>query len=143
MVYGSRSGGNILDLVLTSEEDHIGQIQIIPPLLGCDYCPTSVEYIFSADTASQVKTQDSPPRCDWHQGKCNKIRSILSDTDWETIFEGLNASECFDLFTNQVTTLCKQFVLMKPAVSDKPTWPTHPRPVLSMGSSVLGLHSKQ
>ena len=120
------SSGNILDLVLTSEDDRIGQIQIPPPLPGCDHCPTVVEYVFSADDASLVPTQDPPPRRAWHKGKYNKIRSILCDTDWKTTFEGLSASECFDLFTNQVKTLCEELVPLKPAGSDKPPWPTRP-----------------
>ena len=31
--------GNILDLVLTSEQDQVGSINVLAPLPGCDHCP--------------------------------------------------------------------------------------------------------
>ena len=119
------TSGNILDLVLTSEDDRIGQIMIPPPLPGCDHCPTVVEYIFT-DAESQAPIQDPQPRRAWHKGKYNRVQSNLTDTDWATTFEGLNASECFDLFTNQVTALCEEFVPLKPPGSENPPWPTRP-----------------
>ena len=39
--------GNILDLVLTSEPDRIGMIEVLPPLPGCDHSPTAFEYAFA------------------------------------------------------------------------------------------------
>ena len=41
--------GNILDLVLTSESDRIGRINVLPPLPGCDHSPTMFEYAFDSE----------------------------------------------------------------------------------------------
>lgn len=38
--------GNILDLVLTSEPDRIGSLNVLAPLPGCDHCVISFDYIF-------------------------------------------------------------------------------------------------
>ena len=30
---------NILDLILSTEDDRVGSVQVLPPLPGCDHCP--------------------------------------------------------------------------------------------------------
>ena len=43
--------GNILDIVLTTERDGVGTLDVLPPLPSCDHCPTSFEYEFSDECA--------------------------------------------------------------------------------------------
>ena len=40
---------NVLDLILTSEEDRIGRVGVSPPPPGCDHCSIFCEYEFDAD----------------------------------------------------------------------------------------------
>ena len=117
------SSGNILDLVLTSEEDRIGQIQTLPPLPGSDHCPVVVEYIFSAHIPLLAQ---GPGRHAWNRGKYSRIRPILSGIDWCAEFEGLNTNDCFELLTTRVKSLTDEFVPLKLDRNSKPPWPSRP-----------------
>ena len=93
---------NILDLVLTSEEDHIGQIQTLPPMPGSDHCPVLMEYIFSAHIPLLAQ---GPERHAWNREKYSRIHPIPSGIDWRAEFEGLNTDNCFELLTTRVKLL--------------------------------------
>ena len=41
--------GNVLDLILTSEEDRITTVHVQPPPPGCDHCSIHCEYVFDMD----------------------------------------------------------------------------------------------
>lgn len=40
------TSGNILDLVLTSEDDRVGEVRVLPPLPSCSHSPVVFDYIF-------------------------------------------------------------------------------------------------
>ena len=62
-------------------EKHLGRQRIQKSVIFEQvYCPTVVEYVFSADATSQVQTQDPPPRHDWHM-----MISIMIRHDWQDI----------------------------------------------------------
>ena len=105
------SSGSILDLVLTSEDDRMGHIQVIPPLPGADHCPILAEYIFSARIPSQ--TQDPQSRRAWHKGKYNRICSVLCETDWDAELDGLKANECFEFLTAKINSLVDDLVPLR------------------------------
>ena len=54
--------GNTLDLILTSESDRIGRLEVSAPLPGCDHCPTSCEYVFDNIAANNTQESSFPPQ---------------------------------------------------------------------------------
>lgn len=57
--------GNVLDLVLTTEQDRVGRV-VDPPPPGCDHCSVHCEYLFDAEVQSPMQGQ---ARLLWHHGQ--------------------------------------------------------------------------
>ena len=71
--------GNILDIVLTSEEDRVGSLLVMPPLPGCDHCPVLFDYVFETDApiSSGGPDRAGDQHRAWHKGKYSLIRQHL------------------------------------------------------------------
>ena len=41
--------GNFLDLVLTTEDDCVGDVQVLPPFPRCHHCPVVFQYFLQYD----------------------------------------------------------------------------------------------
>ena len=115
--------GNILDLVLTSESDRIGRINVLPPLPGCDHSPTMFEYAFDG-----VHPQGLPsiPSKHWQKGNYGAISDYLSHLDWDFELAYLNADESFKHFAGVLHNLVQQFVPIKPKSVKKAPWLKRP-----------------
>lgn len=50
------SSGNILDLVLTSEKDRIGKLELSPPFPNCGHCGSISDYKFEC-TVKNANTE--------------------------------------------------------------------------------------
>ena len=62
--------GNILDLVLTSDQDRIGSVCVLSSLPNCFHCPVVFQYLF------ELKAETSDSHCekyDWHRGNYASI----------------------------------------------------------------------
>ena len=119
--------GNTLDLVLTSESDRIGMIEVLPPLPGCDHSPTAFEYAFALN---HVPTPDQLPNSllqHWHKGNYRAIASHLSDFDWKLELAYLTADSAFKHLASILNRLIREFVPVKPKLDkEKPVWSKRP-----------------
>ena len=78
--------GNVLDLILTSEQDRIGTVQVKPPPPRCDHCSAHCEYLmWKFSNLRRYRTQDSfsPTRLRTQASctdciKCTKIHDFCS-----------------------------------------------------------------
>ena len=100
--------GNILDLVLTTDEDRIGEVQDLPPLPGCHHCPVafSIIYSFSPAVAGVSPTE----RLSWNRANFSVISEDLLSINWENSFSGLNVHEAYRFFTEAVRSCIDRFV---------------------------------
>ena len=48
------NSGNTLDLLLTTEKDRVGKVDIVEPLPACDHCPVLFDYVFEGDHVNKV-----------------------------------------------------------------------------------------
>ena len=122
--------GNILDLVLTSEQDRIGSINVLAPLPGCDHCPVVFDYVFQSEVScvSDVldSASDNVQQRAWHVGNYPAIRKHLSAVDWDHEFQDKSASECAIALTDVLTDLACKFVPIRKTQEQKPPWQTRP-----------------
>ena len=81
---------NTLDLILTSDLDRVGHVAVLPPLPGCDHCPTLIDYVFS-DTPHSPGS-DIPQHRSWYRGNYKAIREKLECKAWDPL-QTLTASE--------------------------------------------------
>ena len=85
------SSGNTLDLVLTSEEDRVLDVQVLDPLPGCDHCPVLCDVIFQfGEEWSSCRSRESRL---WSRGRYNEIAASLQEMEWVLAFEGLSVVE--------------------------------------------------
>ena len=99
--------GNILDLILTSESDRIGDVLVNPPPPGCDHCSIHCSYIFDIELQAQAS---SSHRLLWYRGKYEEINNILSDIDWDLEFRFLSAYEALLLLLNILQPLISRYI---------------------------------
>ena len=86
--------GNILDIVLTSEPDCMGSLEVMAPLLGCDHSAISFDYIFSK--SSHVRSIGHPAsHRDWYKGKHRMAGAKLSNIDWDLELADLDIDQSY------------------------------------------------
>ena len=121
--------GNILDLILTSEADRVGNVAVLCPLPGCDHCVTTLDYIFSGQ--SHVSNSLQPQRA-WLRGNYKAISNRLTEVDWDLEFAYLNANESFNVLSGHLTRLIQTFVPEKSSHSQGAKQPRATRPPTSL-----------
>lgn len=100
--------GNILDLILVTDPDRVGMTQVLPPLPGCDHCPTICDYVFEGCSASTNRL--SKPVRKWHSGKYKKISGILNDIDWDFEFNNRDVQSAYKRLLDIVIPLINEHV---------------------------------
>ena len=119
------SSGNTLDLLLTSDEDRLGNVVVHHPLPACDHCPVLFDYVFQGDIVN-----DDDPVCQgyiWHKGNYDKLNKLNSQVDWDFELAYLNACKAFCKFSEIVNAHIKDCIPQRISHSkDKPPWRTNP-----------------
>ena len=114
--------GNILDLVLTSEEDRVVELELFAPFPRCHHVVVVVDYCFQFD-AVPADANRKIRRC-WHRGKYGRIDERLRDFDWEFELAYLDVENMYKRFLSIVNPLIEQFVPEKRMGA--PPWPVCP-----------------
>ena len=132
----SRSG-DILDIVLTTEHDRIGNVVVDYPMPACDHCPVVFDYVFG-----ECKTGDSlagPEKLAWHRGNYARLNEELQIIDWDFELRYLNASDSFDKFRDTLAThVAENEPLQSKSNRCEPPWPTKPPGVCLKKDEWLG-----
>ena len=122
--------GNTLDLLLTTEKDRVGRVDIVEPLPACDHCPVLFDYVFEGDHVDIVT--DGLEKFAWHRGKYPKLNDLFSEVDWNFELTHLNACSSFDKFAGIVQAGISECIPHKKVqAKDKPPWRTNPPPSLT------------
>ena len=117
--------GNILDLMFTTDDDRIGSVAVLPPIPGCDHCPTMCDYLF--DSLALPASLPSKSQWKWHHGKYNKIARSLAEVDWDLEFLYLDPDDAYMRFLNVVTPLIQEHIpVSSPGTSKRLPWKVNP-----------------
>ena len=98
--------GNTLDLVLSSEEGRIVDVECAVPFPGCHHSPVVASMVFQY-VVPDVERLD---RWAWSRGNYDAFSDALFEVDWELVFAELSASECYQVFRMIVLDLVPEFV---------------------------------
>ena len=108
---------NILDLVLTSEKDRLGDVVVHPPFPGCGHCPLTFSYYFMNP---MVLGSTVDVRRAWHRGNYGQIERALVGVDWDYEFFGLTLDEMVSKLNSVLFPLISLYV---------PIWEPRPQRV--------------
>ena len=109
--------GNILDIVLTTEPDRIGLLEVLPPLPGCDHSPTLLDYTFLAAVPEPTPSHSAKHR-HWNKGNYGAISKGLDRIDWDFELAYLSADSSFKQLASTLHDLADEFIPLKPDQTD-------------------------
>ena len=118
--------GNTLDLVLTSELDRIGSLEVMAPLPGCDHCAISFDYIFSTSSSHVPSIGHPATHRDWYRGKYRMAGAKLSNIDWDLELAYLDADQSYKRFSSILKDITAECIPLKSPGDGKPPWSTRP-----------------
>ncbi|XP_050723119.1 uncharacterized protein LOC127001915 [Eriocheir sinensis] len=111
--------GNILDLILTTEDDRIQDINIFPPFPNCGHALVKIAHLYQGeDTRDRV----GAPLLDWARGKYGKICNALQQIDWDYELMHLDVDTANAFLSNTLIQLANQFIPIKRPRSKCPPW---------------------
>ena len=99
--------GNILDLILTTEHDRVGEVRVQPPPPGCDHCSIHCTYVFDKDVELPSHSDE---RLMWHRGRYDDISNALLEVDWDFEFAYLTSDEALVKLKSIVVPLIDEYV---------------------------------
>ena len=117
--------GNILDLVLTTEAEFIGEVSVRTPLPNCYHCPVVLELFVGSCALVESKIRL------WFKGNYRKMNEELFCVDWESEFEGFSADECYGRLMGILNGLIDIYVPVSDSCQKVPCWMGHPPRELS------------
>ena len=101
------SSGNILDLILCSDADRFFDVECLSPLPQWQHCPVVAGLIYQG---SSQREGGSMEKFAWSRGNYRRFAEALFDIDWEGLFDGHSAPECYKKLCERVWELVPQFV---------------------------------
>lgn len=102
------TSNNILDLVLTSEEDRVGLLELLPPLPKCSHAVIKAEYIFQIGL-NRTDDWHTAKRA-WLSGNYKKINENLSHIDWQFELQFLNVENMCNKVNEILNSLIERYV---------------------------------
>ena len=114
--------GNILDLILTSAEDRVSDVAVLPPLPHCGHSPVMCGYSFRGPLRGNSFHGEVRQ---WHRGKYNLIARALSQVDWALEFSYSSVNDNFQFLQSRVISLVDRYVPARQSRCDPP-WSLRP-----------------
>ena len=106
--------GNILDLILTSEEDRVGSVDVLPPYPSCGHLAIVFTYVFQFGVNC---VGGGLARRDWFRGRYGMINNHLSAFDWQLEFHDLTVSAMYNRLKEILEPLIDRYVPLARAAS--------------------------
>ena len=84
--------GNVLDLVFTSDDDIVNEVQVLAPLPGCHHCPVVATLL---PHCSDPGVAPLNMHRMWHRADYGRMCEYLRTVDWMDEFGDLSAADCY------------------------------------------------
>lgn len=111
-------GENILDLVLTSDENMVECLQVREPFGTSDHNVITFELICSVEMQNWKQEY-----YDYRHGDYKGMCKYLKDVRWDTLLEGIEVNEMWDVFRETLNEAVSLFVPKKVRKkNNKPLW---------------------
>ena len=110
---------NILDLILSTEADRVGEVRVLEPFPRCHHCPVVCEYILQFNITENFL--NSSERILWSKGNYMRMSDNILAVDWDYEFDSKSLDECYTYFVHFMKELIDRFVPTG-AHASSPTW---------------------
>ena len=118
--------------MLTSELDRLGNIEVCPPLPGCDHCPAVCDYVIETQNDVHDFSHLGPCRRAWSRGRFALMHHYLTSIDWDFELAHRDCNDSFVHFARIISDLTEEFVSEKlPSRGKQPHFQTRPPTNLS------------
>ena len=114
-------GQNILDIVLSTDDNQISNVDIGPEFSTSDH--RTVSFDIDYNITQQNNNYEKVP--DFQRADFEKLRRILENTDWSEISRIQDVEEAWNMFIDILTRAISECVPMRdrrPASNPKPKW---------------------
>ena len=127
--------GNILDLVLSSDEDRVGEVYAAPPFPGCHHCPVIGSLIYNFGPEEEITRNQ---RLAWSRADYESISAELMEIDWEHLFSGASVEVCNALYVQQLQECIHAHVPVRGAPRSHRWLSRPPRSMVAQRSALWG-----
>lgn len=124
--------GNVLDLVLSSDEDRVGEVYAAPPFPGCHHCPVIGTVIYNFGQEEEIVLNQ---RFAWGRGDYEGISADLAEIEWEHLFSGGSVEDCNSLYVQQLQESTRSHVPMQSAPKSHKWLSRPPRAMVTQRSA--------
>ena len=131
--------GNVLDLVFTSDDDIVNEVQVLAPLPGCHHCPVVATLL---PHCSDPGVAPLNMHRMWHRADYGRMCEYLRTVDWMDEFGDLSAADCYQVFVNVMSEVIDMFVPQVEPRPGRPTWIAKPPRSLISNRSQAWTHYK-
>ena len=101
------TSNNILDLILVSNTEIVGDVAILPSLPKCQHRPVVVDLYIEVNNDSNGTNVRL-----WNRGKYAGLNEELKRFDWESMFEGQTTDQYYGTFLNVPNNLVELYVTL-------------------------------
>ena len=102
--------GNTLDLVFTTQTDHLSSVELLAPLPGCGHVPITFSLAISSQAGNPSRPPVTPSCRDWFKGDYVSISSVMHEVDWIAEFTGRSLDDSYSLFSQTLSGLIDLYV---------------------------------
>ena len=98
--------GNILDLVLSTDDDRIFDVLSEPPFPACHHVPVLFKVIFQLQ---ETEEEEVSVERNWFKADISLFSAELWKVEWELLFDSLSVEECYSIFMDilgECTEIC-------------------------------------
>lgn len=131
--------GNTLDLVLSSDEDRVGEVYAAPPFPGCHHCPVVGSIIYNFGQEEEVILNQ---RLAWGRGDYEGISAELAAIDWEHLFSGASVEDCNSFYVQQLQESARSHVPVQSAPRTHKWLSRPPRAMTTQRSFLWGEYKR-
>ena len=115
----SRQRENVLDLVITKDEDLINNLNLMSPLGKSDHLVLRV--IVNEPTTYHATCQEK--KFKFYEGDYDSMKDKILNYNWEEFFMGKSANQCWEVFRDLIISLQEEFIpVTKAVLNPKPGW---------------------
>ena len=101
-------GENMLDIILSSQNEFVDNVKICEPLVCSDH--NQIHFIINVKGERNRKTRY---RKIFHEGRYKDIRKYLAKIDWNNTLENKTATECWNILKSEIDCIVEKVVLLK------------------------------